>query len=391
MSSRPREPTYRGRMRVVSRDARRRWSLVGTGILVLCLLPAIAASRPAPVQHTDPVRLRSLILGSTARAYQGYAVSQGAAGLPNLPELTEVSGLLGGTTSIRAWYASPAAWRVATVAPTGERDVYRTADGTFMWDFEHNQLTQIVGDPPVRLPWAADVLPPELARLVLRGAGPADAVTPLGSRWIAGIAAAGLRLTPADPDTTVARVDIWADPRTGLPVQVELVGRASSVPVFSTRFLDLRQQAPDPAVLVPARSRAAGFTMTEAGDLASLINATAQVVLPERLAGRPRVALRGGITGVASYGTGLSAFLVVPVPGRVGYRLLQAARDGGTRVELTGAPSGAEAWELRTSVVTMLVVRTEVDWQSRRTYLMAGPVRPDLLHRAAGDLLEHAA
>ena len=40
-------------------------------------------------------------------------------------------------------------------------------------------------------------------------------------------AAAGLRLSPADPDTTVGRVDVWADPPTGLPLHVEVAPKSA--------------------------------------------------------------------------------------------------------------------------------------------------------------------
>ena len=51
--------------------------------------------------------------------------------------------------------------------------------------------------------------------------------------------------------TTVGHIDVWADPGTGLPVQVEVTGRGAATPVLVSRFLDLSLRAPDPAVLVP--------------------------------------------------------------------------------------------------------------------------------------------
>ena len=65
--------------------------------------------------------------------------------------------------------------------------------------------------PEIRLPDASDLLPPTLARLMLQGVRP-DELSRLPVRRIAGIEAPGLRLIPAEPASTVARVDIWADP-----------------------------------------------------------------------------------------------------------------------------------------------------------------------------------
>jgi hypothetical protein len=379
---------------VVSRDTRRRWSFVATGVLALCLLPVAAAARPAPRVAPgaaggaagDPDRLRALVLASATRPYQGYAVADGGVGLPELPELAEVSGLLGGSTTVRAWYASPRSWRVAVLTLTGERDIYRTADGNVLWDFERNQVVQIDGELPVRLPWAADVTPPEFARRLLGGTGgtgSGDRVAALPARRIAGVAAAGLRMTPGDPQTTVGSVDVWADPATGLPVQVEVRGRDGGR-VYRTRFLELRQRAPDPGVLVPARPDAAGFTVTTAPDVAAAVNEQARFPLPQRLAGRDRTVTGAGATavrGVAAYGTGLSAFVVLPLPGRLGPRASQAAKNaGGAAVDL----AGAEGFELRTSLLTTLVVRSV---RQRRTFVLAGPVQPELLRQAAGDLV----
>jgi hypothetical protein len=44
-------------------------------------------------------------------------------------------------------------------------------------------------------------------------------VTAIAPRHIAGVDAAGLRINPTDPATTIGRVDIWADPETGLALQ----------------------------------------------------------------------------------------------------------------------------------------------------------------------------
>ena len=48
----------------------------------------------------------------------------------------------------------------------------RPAQGTFLWNYGLNLLTHVVGSQPVRLPMAADLLPPALGRnLELRRIG----------------------------------------------------------------------------------------------------------------------------------------------------------------------------------------------------------------------------
>jgi hypothetical protein len=406
-------------------DAARRWLAVGLGVAIVCSLPAVIAAWPAPAVTVDAARLRELVLGSGDRPYQGYVDSQGRLDVPKLPVVGEVLALAGGATRIRAWHAGPRSWRVAVLTTTGERDIYRTPDGTFVWDFERNQIAFTPGDLPVRLPWAADVVPPELARRVLQTARPEDTVTTIASRRVAGIVAAGLRLVPADPQTTVAAVDIWADPATGLPLRVQLTGKGSaggagqsesSEPVLVTEFLDVAQTAPGAEVLTPAMPDTAGLTVASGEDVASAIGQVAPVLLPQTLAGRSAVrqAAIGVVPGIAVYGEGLSAFVVLALPGRVGNDALETARRAGGKpvVSALGTPGvtyvgpgqptadpmvvlldgGYEGYELRADMLTAVLVRplTGDERGRRRTYLLAGLVEPQLLHQAANELLAGA-
>jgi hypothetical protein len=154
---------------------------VGAGVAALCLTPAVIAAWPAPTVRADPDALHQLILGSTSRPYQGYVDSVGQIRLPDLPALGDVAALFSSSTRLRTWYATPRSWRVTVLDPTGERDIYRTADGTYRWDFERNLFTFTPGELPVRPPWAADLPPPELARRLLGGAATGSPRWPVGA------------------------------------------------------------------------------------------------------------------------------------------------------------------------------------------------------------------
>jgi hypothetical protein len=367
---------------VVSRSARRRWSLVLAGVTALCLVPVVIAALPTADASGDLTRLRAKMLASGSQPHQGYAESQGGVDLPALPELDQVGSLLGGNTRIRTWYDSPQAWRVALVDPLGERDIYREGLGTYVWDFERNLVTNIVGEIGTRLPWVADVTPPDLARRLLTSAAPGDRVTPIPSRRVAGVDAAGLRITPSDPATTIGHVDLWADPASGLPVRVELSGRTGR-PVFTTRFLELKQTRPAASVLIPSLPPSAGFVTTELGtDLT--IPWLGPAALPGTLAGRARTRNPDGISGVGAYGRGWSTLVVLRLPGRVGSRTLAAARNGGG-VEAT--LPGGEGVEIGTSLLSAIIVRSPGDRVTRRTYLVAGFVNPTLLRQAGAEML----
>ncbi|WP_326834560.1 hypothetical protein VSH64_06485 [Amycolatopsis rhabdoformis] len=362
-------------MSVVRRERRRRWAVVAVVAIALVALPSlVAALRPAG-PGADAGQLRDLVLRSADRPYQGLAQSRGSLAIPELPDLADVSALFSTTTTTRAWYAGPDHYRVATLTTTGEHDVWRMPEGEYTWDYGANMLTQLTGDPAVRLPRAGDLLPPELARWALRSA-PADPVTALPSRSVAGVAAAGFRLVPADPATTIGSVAVWADPATGLPVRVEVTARGQQAPMLISEFEDVEQTAP--VVTSPVPAPGSGFTVTNAPDLSGALGALGRVRLPNSLGGRPvRTANFGGVQGAALYGTGLATFAVVAVPRPVADGAADAAgKAGGTTT--------AQAVQLSVTPLSLAIVRPP---GSRRGYLLAGLVTPSVLTSAAADLV----
>jgi hypothetical protein len=375
-------------MSVVRRESIRRWSMVSAGVAALCLLPATIAAWPVGTAvAVDPAQLRERILTSVDQPYEGYIATDGRLGVPPLPELEDIGGLLGGSSRVRAWYAAPASWRVAELTGVGERDTYRTAGGLYRWDFERNLVTLVAGEPTVWLPGAADLVPPTLGRQLLATDG---RLQQLPARRVAGIGAAGVRLVPEDPDATVGRVDVWADPATGLPLRVEIAGRDAAEPAFTSRFLELQQVAPDPAVLTPAVPVGAGFVATTVLDVREALRNALPGDLPGTLAGRDRLsqAATAGVTGGAVYGTGFSSLVVLALPGGLGGQTVDAGRDaGGTPVPLTGA----EAYELRASLLTALAVHAdhaEVDRGAVHAWLLVGLVDPQVLRAAAAELVD---
>ena len=368
---------------VVRHQAWRRWLVVACGVALLCGLPAIIAALPVPASTLTAAALRARILASSDVPYQGYAESSVDLGLPALPDLGDVSTLLDGITDQEAWYRSPSQWRADVVTSADETDTYQTSRGTFLWDYSTNLYTQVLGTEPVRLPRAADLLPPELARRLLGYASPADHLSRLPSQRVAGVAAAGLRLVPADPQTTVGAVDIWADPASGLPVEVAVIGRASTQPILVARFLDLSQSRPSLATVTPNPAPGTGFTTTVLPDISGILNGFGPP-LPFRIAGMNRVAAPGGLADVAAYGTGFSRFAVLPLPYGVGERALNAAISAGAGG--VNLPSGTAAL-IESPLLTVLLAQAQ---SSGPVYLLTGTVTASLLVRAASDLLNIA-
>jgi hypothetical protein len=365
---------------VVTGQGLRRWAAVLALIVVLVAIPVAVNRWPVRAAGIDAGTLRGRVAASGGQAYWGYAQSTGLLPLPELPNLSQVTALVSGTTEMRAWHASADRWRVDVLGEGTERDLYQTPQAQFTWDFGANQLTRVVGDQPVRLPRAADLTPPELVRRLLSIAT-GDRVEPLPAKRVAGVDAAGLRLVPASPDTTVAHVDVWADAAHGLPLQAEITAKGGTRPVFVTRFLEIHFAAPAAGVLTPPQPRPGiGYTVTEAPDIISAINQRRPVFLPAGLAGLQRRDALGGLSAVAVYGTGLASVVVAGLPGRFGYEAFRQIQTYGQEVKVAG---DSEASLITTGLLSVLAVRMD-----NRVFLVAGLVGPALMQRVAGSLAE---
>ena len=209
----------------------RRWAVVAVGVALLCGLPVIASALPVSVPQLTASQLRARILASADESYAGYAESNATFGLPPVAGLTGLTSLLNGVTKMRVWQATPARWRVDVLSDAGERDTYQLSGcRSYIWNSGDQLLTEVRGRQTYRLPRPADLVPPALALRMLSEAGRQARFSVIAPLRVAGQSAAGLRVTPADPASTVGRVDIWADPSSGLPLMVEVFGRGSGPP-----------------------------------------------------------------------------------------------------------------------------------------------------------------
>ena len=371
---------------------------MASGTVLLCAIPAVIAALPVPPSSVSAAALRARILASAGVPYQGYAESTVNLGLPELPDLHNVSLLLDGTTDQYVWYRSPAYWRADDVTGTGESDTYADGGVTYLWNYGTNLLTQVTGAEPVRLPRAADLLPPALARRLLDTAGRADRISRLPDRRIAGVDAAGLRLVPTGPGTTVGSVEIWADPASGLPVQVQITGRGTAgqpgQAVLLSTFLELSRTQPDLNAVIPHPAPNVGLTTTRLPDVDRVLNGDGDGdndgdPFPSQLGGLRHVALTGGPPGVAIYGSGLSRFVLLPLPKGVGTDALNSAiQAGADSVALPGTTGGQAGTQpgvlIRTPLLSVLMVRAGFH---HAVFLFTGAVTPAVLESAASGLV----
>lgn len=367
-------------VRVVTRHALRRWAVVAAGTAAICAVPAVVAAWPVPASSLSASQLRARMTASAGVPYQGYAESSVDLNLPNLPDLGNVTSLLNGSTDQYTWYRSPGQWRADVLSTAGEDDTYQTSQGIFTWSYTQNLLTQVLGSQPVRLPRAADLLPPALGRRLLGLAGRADKFTRLPSQRVAGVDAAGLRIVPAGQATTIGAVDIWADPANGLPVQVEIFARGASAPLLVTRFLDLSLAKPPLATVMPRLAPDIGYTSTQLPDVSRILNQFGPP-LPGRLGGYDRVASPGGLADVAAYGEGFARFVVLPLPQRTGSAAMSAASSVGAAIKV----SGGTAELIQASLLTVVLASPP----GGPVFVLTGADKPAVLEAAATQLLEY--
>ncbi|HEY5358307.1 MAG TPA: hypothetical protein VIJ82_11635 [Streptosporangiaceae bacterium] len=368
-------------MRFLSPRVRWRWVVVVCGVAVLCAIPGIVAALPVPGSPITAAALRARILASGRLPYEGYVESTANFGLPSLPDLSDVSKLLDGTTEQYAWYRSPAHWRADTLGTAAENDVYQVCHHTYLWYQAGNLLTRVAGSQPVRLPRAADLLPPALAVRLLRLAAPADHLSRLPSLRIAGVDAAGLRLVPVSPITTVGAIEVWADPATGLPVAVKIYPRGASQPVLASSFLQFSYHRPALTTVIPHPAPGVDQATARLSSLNGILDGGGHPWPPE-LGGLRLTATPAALDGVAFYGSGFARLALLPLPERTGPQLVRAA---------TSAGAGAVTLPGGTGVLVQTPLLTVLLASSQRfgglTFLFAGPVTAAALEHAAGDLL----
>ncbi len=351
-----------------------RWLVVLLAAAALIVTPvAVGARRPDTVAVAAPV-LAQRIAASSNVGWSGRVDSEGSLQIPKSDSFATLGDLLGQRNDLRVWWRSPQDWRVDRIRSTGETDLFHQGRGQIRWIFESERAT-FSPVSRIRLPDAPDVTPAILGRNLLQGARPSE-LTGLPSRLIAGVSAAGLRLVPAEPAATVTRVDLWAEPDTGLVLRVELYGVGVERPVLTTSVTDLNLTMPAPST---TQFRAPGgirLAYEESVDVAAAANALYPFDLPVRLGG---LDVRGGAAPgpVGIYGRGPTTIIALPLRGQVAQPLRDRLNDGAAEQTAVGtlAPAGP---------INVLLTPPRPRGGG---FLLAGTVTRETLEQAAEQLL----
>ncbi len=351
----------------------RRWCVVALAAVVLAAAPVAVRWLPAGSADVSGSAFIAQARAGVDVSWSGSVELDGTLQLPDAGEFSDIAGLLGDHTTLRAWWQDTGRWRVDRLLTTGETDLFHDGDTTTEWSYERGRA-RVSRDPDVRLPRAADLLPPVLAERILRGVSDADAAR-LPARRLAGRSAAGLRVRPPSALSSIDHVDLWSDVASGVPLLVEVYATGSSTPDFTSRFTDYSPGSPDPETLTFTAPRSADVKYDDVLDIADAANQYAPVRPPAVVAGLEQTDASNG--AVAVYGAGTAQVIAIPLRDREA----NAFRD-----QMVRTP-GVEQDERRTVVTLgpLGILLTGADGDGG--WLLAGTLTRDALERAGDDVL----
>lgn len=361
--------------------AKRRYTTMLVIVAILASLPAVVGALPVSAKSESVATLLARIKASSNVPYSGLASSSGQLELPtNLGIGQDTSALLLGTNRLRTWWISASSFRVDRVTPVGESDEYR--DGSGLWTYDSGsavaQFTRSA--PQVPLPSTEDALPPNLARRFLAEA-PVNEVRTTGARRITGRTALGLEWIPTDKRSTIGRITVWADEKTGLPLATEARAVGGQSRAYSSSFLEFSTKVPTKSQVSfhPSSDESAGIETPGPGPADSN---KSNIVLPSTLGGLKQRSPFEPL--VATYGDGVSIVAVATLGDRETARHYSSQIDSASRPPVTGAFGRGSL--ITTPLLTGLIFATR-----DAGYLLIGTVNQAELEAIALDLRRHPA
>lgn len=365
-----------------------RWAVVAGVSAAFAALPAALAAIPAGHSDLSAATLLRMVQNSGSVAYSGYAESTGGLALPVTSQFTSVADLFGGQTQLRVWWRTTNEWRVDAIGFSGESDTHQDGNADWTWNYESDQATLVenVTNGLVRLPASVDLLPTTLARRMLSEATPAQ-VQRLPDERIAGRDVPGLRLQPSDPGSTIDRVDVWVDPRSGAALRVDVHGAGTTV--VSTQFLDFSAATPPSSVLTFDPPAGAHLRTTADPDLLALIDRVARIRPPATLGGLARNPQLPAVGSVGVYGQGVTEFAATPLFGRTANSLRRQLNTT-PGVVTTDAGQSLAVGPLTLVLTGPLSSSSDPDGDFGTSWLLTGTVTPAELATAAAQLIADA-
>lgn len=362
----------------------RRWLVTLAVALAVVGVPLAPRLLPVSEPGLDAAALLTRVQESRDEPFSALVETAGTLQLPDAGTIDSVGALLGEQNRLRVWWGDRDTWRVDQLLAAGESDLHH--DGAVTVDYSYEaQEARVSRDPDIRLPRSSDLVPGELARRFLgdldpRAATAGDQMALLPARRVAGVDAAGLRLLPtgADRGSTIAHVDVWADPATGVALLVEVWARDATAPSFTSTALEWSPGAPAAGVIGFRRTPGTAVERVDVLDIADAASQYAPVRPPAEAGG---LALSDDSRqAVGVYGTGLRQVVAIPLRDREADPLREQV------AATLGAVSLANGVAAQQGPLGLALSGREGDGG----WLVAGSLQPEALDAVLGDLLSRA-
>jgi hypothetical protein len=336
--------------------------MVALGTALLVSAPIVRNALPVGNSDVTARVLLDRVERSAAVDYSGFAHVQGNIQLPVTDRFSGLAKLLGESSDLRVWWRGKDDWRVDSITTRGESDLIKSGRELTSWGYESNRVIRS-SEPDFRLPQISDFVPAVLGRTLLDDADTSEVVR-IKARRVAAKIAPGLRVRPHDARSTVDHVDVWADERTGLVLDVRAYAKGDPTPALAAHFVSIHIGTPTTwtTTFVPPPNALASFD--RAIDIGPAVDQFAPVAPPSRLIGLRRDPSHTGAVG--KYGRGQTVVVAIP--------LWHSAADE-LRQQLERAPGS----ELTGSGVFVGMAPVNIlltdDRPGRSTWLLIGTIR----------------
>jgi outer membrane lipoprotein-sorting protein len=232
--------------------------LAAAGAVAVIASGVFSADAKSNLPAESAAQLLASVGQARVAAFSGTVVEKASLGLPDLPGLSQSSGVSGsqtnllgmltGSHTLRVWYGGETQQRVSLLTPLGEQSIFRNGRDLWQWNSDTRQASHTVlpadagSTTPSDLP---TLTPPEAAQQALALLDPSTLVNTDHTGVVAGRSTYTLVLTPKDTRSRVGEVRISVDGKTKTPLGVQVIGRDSQKVALDVSFTRVEFGVPD--------------------------------------------------------------------------------------------------------------------------------------------------
>lgn len=249
------------------RSRRLRWAVpvvAAAGVAAVTagavVAPALAGATDGPLPQLSAQQLLTRVGSAAPQPLSGTVVETADLGFPALPgsgSSTSLTSLISGSHTLRVWYGSDSAQRLAVQGDLAETDVVRNGNQAWIWIWTSSSntaqklLLPAAGastTKPEAGATAEQLTPSAAATRALAAVQPSTSISVDPTVKVAGRQAYQLVLRPQTAGSLVDRVTIAVDGATSIPLRVQVYAVGHADPAFATGFTSLTVAAPDASV-----------------------------------------------------------------------------------------------------------------------------------------------